>query len=244
MSGKVYCITGTNRGLGLEFVRQLAATKSNTIIATVRNASTDLADLKAVASSSTHILPVVCDTSDAESIASFVPEATSLLAGRKIDFLLHVAGVNFRSDQTSLSVTADALHTNLQVNVFGLARTTQLLLSGGALGPDVRILNMTSGLGSLTKSEGISPRKCLPYSISKAGVNMLTVHQAEELQTAGLPGAVVLAVDPGWVKTRMGGDGAVLEPEESVAGILKVLHGAKPEDNGKFYSYDGSEQPW
>lgn len=243
MSGKVYCITGTNRGLGLEFVRQLAATKSNTIIATVRNASTDLADLKAVASSSTHIL--VCDTSDAESIASFVPEATSLLAGRKVDFLLHVAGVNFRSDQTSLSVTADALHTNLQVNVFGLARTTQLLHSGGALGPDVRILNMTSGLGSLAKSEGISPRKCLPYSISKAGVNMLTVHQAEELRAAGgLPGAVVLAVDPGWVKTRMGGDGAVLEPEESIAGILKVLHGAKSGDNGKFYSYDGSEQPW
>lgn len=242
MSGKVYCVTGTNRGLGLEFVRQLAATKSNTIIATVRNSSTDLTDLKSVASSSTHIL--VCDTSDPESIVSFVPEATSLLAGRKIDFLLHVAGVNFHSEQTSLSVTADALHTNLQVNVFGLARTTQLLLSSGALGPDVRILNMTSGLGSLTKSEGISPRKCLPYSISKAGVNMLTVHQAEELRTAGLSGAVVLAVDPGWVKTRMGGDGAVLEPEESIAGVLGVLHGAKSEDNGKFYSYDGSEQPW
>lgn len=242
MSGKVYCITGTNRGLGLEFVRQLGATKSNTIIATVRNASTDLTDLKSVASSSTHIL--VCDTSDPDSIESFVPEATSLLAGRKIHFLLHVAGVNFHSEQTSLSVTADALHTNLQVNVFGLARTTQLLVSGGALSPDVRILNMTSGLGSLAKSEGISPRKCLPYSISKAGVNMLTVHQAEELRTAGLPRAVVLAVDPGWVKTRMGGDGAVLEPEESIAGILKVLHGAKDGDNGKFYSYDGLEQPW
>lgn len=242
MSGKVYCITGTNRGLGLEFVRQLAATKSNTIIATVRSASTDLSDLKSVASSSTHIL--VCDTSDADSVASFVPEATSVLGDRKIDYLLHVAGVNFHSEQTSLSVTAEALHTNLQVNVFGLARTTQLLLSSGALGPDVRILNMTSGLGSLTTSEGISPRKCLPYSISKAGVNMLTVHQAEELRTAGLPGAVVLAVDPGWVKTRMGGDGAVLEPEESISGVLKVLHGAKSEHNGKFYSYDGSEMPW
>ncbi|KKY37399.1 putative short chain dehydrogenase reductase sdr [Diaporthe ampelina] len=242
MSGKTYCITGTNRGLGLEFVRQLAATRSNTIIATVRDASTDVTDLKSVASPSTHVL--VCDTSSPDSIASFAPEAASLLAGRKIDFVLHVAGVNSHSEQTSLTVTADALHTNLQVNVFGLARTTQVLLSSGALSPDVRVLNMTSGLGSLAKSEGITPRKCLPYSISKAGVNMLTVHQAEELRTAGLPGAVVLAVDPGWVKTRMGGDGAVLEPEESVAGILKVLHSAKTEDNGRFYSHDGSEQPW
>ncbi|POS73594.1 short chain dehydrogenase/reductase SDR [Diaporthe helianthi] len=242
MSGNVYCITGTNRGLGLEFVRQLAATSSNTIIATVRNNSADLSDLKSVASSSTHIL--VCDTSDPGSVASFVPEASSLLAGRKIDFLLHVAGVNLHPEQTSLSMTADALHTNLQVNVFGLARTTQLLLGSGALSPDVRILNMTSGLGSLSKSEGISPRKCLPYSISKAGVNMLTVHQAEELRTAGLPGAVVMAMDPGWVKTRMGGDGAVLEPEESIGGMLKVLHSVESKDNGRFRSYDGSKVPW
>ncbi|KAG8157026.1 hypothetical protein KVR01_013016 [Diaporthe batatas] len=242
MSGKVYCITGTNRGLGLEFVRQIAATSSNTIIATVRNNSADLGDLKSAASPSTHIL--VCDTSDPDSIASFAPEAASILGGRKIDFLLHVAGVNAHSEQTSLSVTADALHTNLQVNVFGPARTTQLLVGSGLLSPGVRVLNMTSGLGSLSRSEGISPRKCLPYSISKAGVNMLTVHQAEELRTAGLPGAVVLAVDPGWVKTRMGGDGAVLEPEESISGVLKVLHGAKSEDNGRFYTFDGSEVPW
>ncbi|KAK2605690.1 hypothetical protein N8I77_008512 [Diaporthe amygdali] len=242
MSDKVYCITGTNRGLGLEFVRQLAANKSNTIIATVRNASTDLSDLKSVISPSTHIL--VCDTSDPDSIASFTSEVTSVLAGRKVDFLLHVAGVNAHPEQTCLSMSVDALHTNLQANVVGLATTTQFLLNSGTLGPDVRILNMTSGLGSLTKSQGITPRKCLPYSISKAGVNMLTVHQASDLKEAGLPGVVVLAVDPGWVKTRMGGDGAVLEPAESIAGVLKVLHGAKQGDNGKFYSYDGSEVPW
>lgn len=242
MSSKVYCITGSNRGLGLEFVRQLAANESNTIIATVRSTSTDLSDLKSVVSPSTHIL--VCDTSNADSIASFTSEAISLLDGRKIDFLLHVAGVNAHSEQTSLSMNLDALQTNVQVNVFGLARTTQMLLGNGALGPDARILNMTSGLGSLTKSEGIKPRKCLPYSISKAGVNMVTVHQAEDLRAAGLPGVVVLAMDPGWVKTRMGGDGAVLEPAESISGMLSVLHGAKKEDNGKFYSYDGSEVPW
>ncbi|KAI3401826.1 hypothetical protein diail_8204 [Diaporthe ilicicola] len=141
MSGKVYCVTGTNRGLGLEFVRQLAADKSNTIIATVRNNSTDLSDLKSVASPSTHIL--VCDTSSGDSIASFTSGVTSLLAGRKIDFLLHVAGVNAHPEQTCLSTSWDALQTDLQANVFGLARTTQLLVGGGALARDVRILNMT-----------------------------------------------------------------------------------------------------
>ncbi len=56
----------------------------------------------------------------------------------------------------------------------------------------------------------MKPRMCAGYSISKAALNMLTVHQSEDLKER-LPGAVVISMDPGWVKTRMGGDGAILE---------------------------------
>jgi hypothetical protein len=51
-------------------------------------------------------------------------------------------------------------------------------------------------------------------------------------------------MDPGWVKTRMGGDGAVLLPEESIGGMLKCVHGLGEGDNGKFYTYTGKEVPW
>ncbi len=72
---------------------------------------------------------------------------------------------------------------------------------------------------------------------------MLAVHQAEDLR-AQLPRAVVVAVDPGWVKTRMGGDGAVMQLADSIAGMLELLHGLTDEDNGGCFNYDGTQKPW
>ncbi|KAK4235742.1 hypothetical protein C8A03DRAFT_17551 [Achaetomium macrosporum] len=237
----VYCITGTNRGLGLEFVRQLAQSSDNTIIAATRSLSSDLANLKAVASPSTHI--VECDTGNVASIRSFVKEVAQLLGGKKIDFLLNSAGVDLGSWQSSLTLGPDDLHAQIDINVIGPAKTVELLLHAGLLSSNVRILNMSSGLGSMQRSSEIKPRKCAGYSISKAGLNMLTVHQSEDLKPH-LPGAVVIAMDPGWVKTRLGGNGAVLEPHESIGGVLRVLHGLTSEDNGRFYHYTGEKIPW
>ncbi|KAK3352455.1 hypothetical protein B0T25DRAFT_186134 [Lasiosphaeria hispida] len=237
----VYCITGTNRGLGLEFVRQLAQSPDNTILATTRSLASDLGDLHAVASPATHILE--CDTGDLKSIHTFAKEARKVLGGdQKIDFLLNSAGVNLASWQSSLTLGPDDLAAQISVNVLGPAKAVEFLLEAGLLSDSVRILNMSSGLGSMQRSLA-APRKCAGYSISKAALNMLTVHQSGDLR-ARLPGVVVIVLDPGWVKTRMGGDGAVLEPHESISGILKVLDGLKDEDNGKFLHHSGEEIPW
>ncbi|KAK3390034.1 hypothetical protein B0H63DRAFT_464685 [Podospora didyma] len=243
-----YCITGTNRGLGLEFVRQLSQSPENTILALTRSLSSDLGPLKeAIAASSspanTHILE--CDTSNLLSIHTFSKEAGKILhpLGKKIDFLLNSAAVNPASWQSSLSLGPDDLSHQINVNVVGPAKTVEFLLGSDLLAKDVRILNMTSGLGSLSVSSGIKPRKCAGYSISKAALNMLSVHQAEDLK-AKLEGAVVIVMDPGWVKTRMGGEGAVMEPEDSIQDVLRVLHGLKKEDNGKFFHHSGETIPW
>ncbi|KAK4096044.1 NAD(P)-binding protein [Parathielavia hyrcaniae] len=238
----VYCITGTNRGLGLEFVRQLAQSPDNTIVAATRSLSSDLGDLHAVASPSTHILE--CDTSSVASIHAFVKEVRRTLGYQgKIDFLLNSAGVNLASSQSSLSLGPDDLQQNMAVNVIGPAKTVELLLDAALLAPDIRILNMTSGLGSLQLSSGMRPRKCAPYSISKAALNMLTVHQSEDLRPH-LPGSVVICMDPGWVKTRLGGEGAVLEASQSIGDMLAVLHGLKTEDTGALYHHTGEKIPW
>ena len=237
----IYCITGTNRGLGLEFVRLLAQSSDNTILATTRPGA-DLADLKAIASATTHILS--CDTGDVESIRTFAQEASKLLAGCKINFLLNNAGVNNTPEgETSLSLDADNLSRQMRINVIGPAKTLEFLLAQDALDANVRVLNMTSGLASMEVSLSIVPRKACGYSISKAALNMLAVHQSEDLRSK-LPGAVVIVMDPGWVKTRMGGVGAILEPEESIGSALKTLHGLKDEDNGKFFTYNGQIKAW
>ncbi|KAJ9603667.1 hypothetical protein H2200_011853 [Cladophialophora chaetospira] len=231
-----YVITGANRGLGIEFVRQITQDSSNTVIAAVRSLQGELDDLKQLASKTSgkiHILE--CNTGDLKSIHSFGDAIKKPLDGKKIDYLLNNAGINATSEQTSLDITAESLRNHIDINVMGPAETVKVLLP--YLGKGSVVLNMTSGLGSCGKKLP----KCTTYSISKAAVNMLTVHQGEQLKDRGIK---VMCMDPGWVKTRMGGDGAILEPEESIGGMLKVVHNLKDEDSGKFYTYTGEEVPW
>lgn len=250
-TGKTYAITGANRGLGLEFVRHLSLPSSapNTIIAAVRSLSGELADLEAlrsqVSSSSSggsnkatvHILE--CDTSSPSSIASFGTALTKTLGGegKKLDYMINNAGINATPDQMALGIEAEDLQTHININVLGPAKTVEAVLPHLQFGSVV--VNMTSGLGSCGKRV----IKCTTYSISKAALNMLTVHQAgdEELVRRGVR---VICMDPGWVKTRMGGSEAILEKEESIGGMLRTIHKVGEKESGRFYTYTGEEVPW
>lgn len=96
-----------------------------------------------MASPATHIL--ICDVGSPDSTRTFADAAARLLGGqgRKIDFLLNVAGINFAPQLGSLSISTEALEANMRVNVVGPAKVTGLLLGKGVLSRDVRALNMT-----------------------------------------------------------------------------------------------------
>ncbi|OAG01465.1 NAD(P)-binding protein [Paraphaeosphaeria sporulosa] len=163
----VYCLTGANRGLGLEFVRQLSQLPSATIIATTRSNDNDLTDLKAInpSDTSTKIHIMECDIASLDSINSFVKNASSLLESQslKITHLIANAGVNSVSGQNSLTIGPADLHREIDINLIGPAKLVENLVSQSLLANDVRVLNMTSGLGSMTKSLTIEPRKCMTY---------------------------------------------------------------------------------
>lgn len=136
-------------------------------------------------------------------------------------------------------MTSESLANHMNVNVMGPAKLVQVLephLQTGSV-----VMNMTSGLGSLAYNRSKEMPECTVYAISKAALNMLTVHQAAQLRDRGVR---VICMDPGWVKTDMGGKEAALEKEESIGGMLKVLKGLKETDSGKFFVYDGSEKEW
>ena len=198
-----YLITGVNRGLGLEFVRQLAQDPSNTIIATTRRGA-DRSDLESVSSKTTHIFDL--DTTSADSILSLASALTT-----KLDFIIANAGANTVPHQTVLDLDRDDLHREMDTNVLGPAMLTATLLERGLLADNVRIVNMTSGLASMTYSLTKTAPECATYSISKAGLNMVTVHQSSVLREKVGKGCVVVCMDPGWVRTRMGGDKAALD---------------------------------
>lgn len=102
-------------------------------------------------------------------------------------------------------------------------------------------MNMTSGLSSMSYNLSTETPEATVYAISKAALNMLTVHQSRHLKDRGV---IVFCMDPGWVKTDMGGGKAPLEKAESIGGMLKVLKGVKEGDEGKFFLYDGSSPEW
>jgi NAD(P)-dependent dehydrogenase (short-subunit alcohol dehydrogenase family) len=241
-------LTGSNRGIGLELSRQLStsfpSTGHVTIFAGVRGLNGDIGDLQSLASSTSDkvtIKIVECNLSSTSSIKSFASKIIESLGNDKVDLLINNAGINAVPDQTSLTIGEGDLQEHMMVNVMGPATLTSALSSH--LAPNGVVVNLTSGLGSCGKAV----IKCTTYSISKAAVNMLTVHQASDL---GDKKVRVICMDPGWVKTRMGGEGAIITAEESVSGILKVVNSVKDKKDGgelgkaKFFQYDGEEVPW
>lgn len=236
-----YVLTGANRGIGLEFVRQLSRHTDNTVIAGVRTLNpppSDLIDLQKASTGKVYILQV--DTSSESSIHDFATSVTKTLGSptAKIDYLLNNAGINSSPDLTSLDFVGADLQRHIAVNVIGPARIVAELVP--YLQQSSVVMNMTSKLGSLTYT-GQEPAKCVVYSISKTALNMLTLHQASDLKNAGV---IVIVLSPGWVKTEMGGEGAILEPEESVSNIIKTLGGLDASKSGKCFWYDGQEREW
>lgn len=237
----VYVVTGTRTGIGLEYVRQLGHSKDNTVVAVVRDLQADLSALRAAQAASEGTVYIIeCDVSSESSVAQLAARVEGAIgAGTQVDVIINNAGIQQAPEQTALTVTPEALASHMNTNVVGPARVVQVLLP--QLSPSAVVINVSSGMGSLAMlSDGRIPAGITPYSISKTALNMLTVHQAQHLKDR----AIVVAVDPGHVKTQMGGPHAVVEVEDSAKGVLGVLGGLKREDTGKFLLYDGTELPW
>ncbi|EQB45552.1 hypothetical protein CGLO_15566 [Colletotrichum gloeosporioides Cg-14] len=246
-----YVITGARDGIGLEYVAQLSLLPATTVLALVRSLAADLARLRAIQASpnrkgTIHVLE--CDISSPESLAALPSRVTSALGDGpgKIDVLINNAATLQNTEQRALSLDAAALETHMTTNVVGPARTLQVLFpffhDGEQQDRRTVVANITSGAGSFGwVTSGVCPHELTPYAISKAALNMLTVHQAMQLKERDV---VVVAVDPGHVKTKSGGPGAKIEVADCAGGILKLLGGLRVEDSGKLFLYDGREIPW
>jgi len=230
-----WLITGASRGIGLETVRQLVSSPSNFVIATCRDPANakDLQALKDDAKGKLHISQL--DVSSVESIQASEKDIGPLLADKGLDYLLNNAAIN-HGDSDAFDFPVEQFMETMTSNVVGPAVLTQTYISYIEKSKRKVVMNMTSGLASIGLDLG---PKCVTYSISKTALNMLTYKQSREK-----PNVKFVVIDPGWVKTAMGGEGAMLEPHESVSGILNVLKTLTPEQSGKFFRYNGSTIPW
>ena len=213
-------ITGANRGIGLEFARQYSADGWD-VVATVRQSSPELDVLG--------VRVERLDMRDLDAVASFGERLDSL------DLLIANAGTYGPRSPRSAAEGEEWLET-FAVNTVAPYLLAQSVLplvarSGG------KLVAITSKMGSIAdnRSGGY-----IAYRSSKTALNSAW----RSLAIDNRDKVVAAVLHPGWVQTRMGGESAPLEPEESVAGMRRVIHDLGPDQSGRFFSYDGSEIPW
>ena len=234
MSPRHCLVTGANRGLGLEFVRQLLA-RGDRVIATCRHPgkATALNQLAGEFPGRLHVLPL--DVADPKSIAALARELPLLDADVRLDLLVNGAGV-LHSGERFGSLDAKQLDDSFRSNARGPLLLTQALAP--LLADGARVANITSELGSIAALTRFGTPS---YNISKAAQNMVTALLAKALAARGI---IVLALHPGWVQTDMGGSGAKLTPTQSVQGLLQVIDAATLESSGRFFDWRGEAMTW
>jgi len=227
-------VTGANRGIGLEFVRQLLA-RGERVFAACRQPgrALKLTELAAAYPGRLSVLPL--DLNKERSIAELARETGALTDA--IDVLVNNAAVLVSGERYG-ELVAKTLVDAFVTNVAGQFLLTQALTPLLAHGDTPKVVNLSSDVGSLARTTAFHTPG---YAISKAGLNMATRLLAAQLGAAGI---VVVSINPGWVRTDMGGARAPLTVQESVTGMLAVIGGLRREDSGSFCDYSGAALPW
>ena len=212
-------ITGANRGIGLEFVRQYKEAGWDVRV-TARETGAELAELE---------VPVErLDMRDLDAVERF---------GKSIeivDLLIANAGLYGPRDVRDAEAGRDWGET-FTVNTIAPFLLAQTLVPA-AKAAGGKLIAISTRMGSI---EDNTSGGVIAYRSSKSALN-----SAWRSLALDNPGVVCAVLHPGWVQTRMGGASAPLEPEESVAGMRKVIEGLGPAQSGGFFAYDGTAVPW
>jgi NAD(P)-dependent dehydrogenase (short-subunit alcohol dehydrogenase family) len=231
-------VTGASRGLGLEFVRRFSE-RGDHVFATARNPQ-KVAEWK----SFSNVTPVALDVTDETSIKAAAKQV--LESTDSLDLLINNAGVLLGMSAMKEAGQSDRLGqltmehglTIMKTNAIGSILVAQEFLPLLKKGKNPKIVSITSGYGSLAETASGQPYH---YKASKAALNMYMHGLAVDLRSHGI---ISVVINPGWVSTAMGGPSASLTPEQSVSGMLKVIDKLTLRQTGKFFDWQGDEEPW
>ncbi|SDY92348.1 SDR family oxidoreductase [Nitrosomonas sp. Nm58] len=226
-------ITGSNRGLGLEWCRQYAEAGWR-VFATCRFPA-QAEELQRLESKNNALTRHRLDVTDPDQINALAGE----LADNPIDLLINNAGIYFekyvRPDQAT---DYEAWAHTFRVNSMGALRVSRAFLDHLRRSQKRLIVAITSHMGSIAEIE--SPGSYY-YRSSKAALNAAMKGFSLELRPLQIG---VLLLHPGWVRTRMGGSDGPLLPQKSVESMRTLVDAFTLADSGRFFRYDGSEIPW
>jgi NAD(P)-dependent dehydrogenase (short-subunit alcohol dehydrogenase family) len=223
-----WVITGANRGLGLEFVKQLLAS-GHRVFAGVRQP-----DSMPIHHDDLTVLSL--DVSSSDSVHQFSKQIKAIT--NQIDVLVNNAGRMDGRWQSLDEVDPDVSLEVMNVNTIGPLRVSQALwplLQGSTL---TKVANISSLMGSI---EDCMSGKSYAYRTSKTGLNMITKVLAVEGKKDNI---TATAYHPGWAKTDMGGERAPVPVSDSVQGLIELINEQEHAKTGRFFEYTGEELPW
>ena len=249
-------VTGANRGIGLEFCKQiLAKSDGNSVVASCRDpsAATDLNALQKEMGAS-RLAIVALDVADEKSIAKWAEGLASLepvkAHGGSISVVINNAGTTGTDGYSKWELqdmTAEEMMHVYRINTIGPMLVTQQLVKRGLVGsvagspsegPVSLVGNVTSKVGSVDDN---GSGKGYAYRASKAALNIVNKSMSIDLADRGV---WCQLLHPGWVRTRMTEGRGLIDADESAAGLIKAMEGEYGPINGCWYDYKGDEIPW
>ncbi len=222
-------ITGAGRGIGFEMARQ-AIDKGWNVIGSVRSVDAQ----RELAQKLPKMAVLNFDVTDHVAI-----EKVANAFHSPIDVLVNNAGIlgPDRDRQTTSDMDFDGFAKVLETNVLSPLKIAQVFIPLLKQGNNPRLINISSKMGRME----FSSSDILAYRASKAALNKVTQGLATDLKEDGI---TCIAMHPGWVQSDMGGPEADITPEDSAAGILKVVSSVTLDDTGKFIDWDGMARSW
>jgi NAD(P)-dependent dehydrogenase (short-subunit alcohol dehydrogenase family) len=229
LSGKIemkVVVTGTSRGIGLALAR-IVLGQGHELLAVARSSSSspELASLQTSYPGHCRLVDVdLRQPSAAAAIGSAIRDWVA------IDLLVNCAGILTEGTQRE-----DFIESFL-VNAIAPFELASALLPRLKLSTNPRVIHLTSRLGSIADNRSGGH---YAYRASKVALNMINRSLALDH-----PWLTTVVVHPGWVRTRMGGGKAPVEPMDSASGIWRLALGLAREHSGRFFDYQGRELPW
>ncbi len=215
-------VSGANRGIGLELVRQLAA-RGEKVIAACRTASPELAALDLEVHEGVEL------TDDA-SVTAFA----AAVSHRPVDILVNNAGL--LTSETLDDLDFDRMRRQYEVNTLAPLRLTRALLP--AMGEGAKVALVTSRVGSLADNGSGGN---YGYRLSKAAANMAGINLSIDLKERGI---TVIMLHPGYVRTGMTGGRGLVNADEAARGLIARIDAADLARTGTFWHAEGYELPW
>lgn len=230
---QIAIVTGANRGIGLEVVRQLAQ-HGMTVILGSRDLEKGEAAAAPLAEDGLEVLPRKLDVVDGDSIAALATQVDQEFG--HLDVLVNNAGILYDTWQKPSTANLDTVQEAIATNLFGPWQICKAFVPLLRRSQHGRIVNVSSGAGSIATMGSSTPA----YSVSKAALNAFTRTLAADLDDGS--GILVNAVCPGWVATDMGGSGG--RPVKD--GAASVVWAALLPDHGPTGGFfrDGQPLPW